>query len=204
MKTLQALLLSLGYQTLAGSWQHPGGRKVVFVGDFIDRAMYQRETVELAQAMVERGNALAVMGNHEFNAIAYATEDPDEEGAFLRPHSPQHAQQHQAFLAAYRDDPAAKAAAIAWFKTLPLFLELEDFRVIHACWDEDAMAVVAPLLGVNNTLTDALLVAAARQGSAECEALNIMLKGKELLLPNGASVLDTQGTRHWRIRTNVQ
>jgi hypothetical protein len=32
---------------------------------------------------VEADSAAAVMGNHEFNAIAWAT--PDSEGGFLRP-----------------------------------------------------------------------------------------------------------------------
>ena len=34
--------------------------------------------------MVESGNALAVMGNHELNAIAFHT--PDGGGSHLRPH----------------------------------------------------------------------------------------------------------------------
>ncbi len=201
VNTLQALLLSLGYEKLKGGWQHADGRKVVFVGDFVDRAVYQRETVELAKTMVESGNALAVMGNHEFNAIAYHTEDPAAPGRYLRPHSEKNEKQHRAFLTAYHDDAEAKEAAIAWFKTLPLFLELDDFRVIHACWDEAAMAVIAPLLGDNNTLTDELLLKSSCEGSAEFEAVEILLKGKELLLPNNVSFLDKDRNSRRHIRT---
>jgi hypothetical protein len=32
---LTALLTELGYVPLQGIWQHPAGRKVVFLGDFI-------------------------------------------------------------------------------------------------------------------------------------------------------------------------
>ena len=201
VKTLQALLLTLGYKKITDDWQHPEGRKVIFVGDFVDRAVYQRETVELAKTMVESGNALAVMGNHEFNAIAYHTQHPDVQGEYLRPHSEKNAQQHRAFLAAYSDDAEAKEAAIAWFKTLPLFLELDDFRVVHACWDEAAMAVIAPLLGVNHTLTDELLLKSTCEGAAEFEAVEILLKGKELLLPNNVSFLDKDGNSRRHIRT---
>jgi hypothetical protein len=34
--------------------------------------------------MMEAGSALAVMGNHEFNALAYHTPRPEKPGEFLR------------------------------------------------------------------------------------------------------------------------
>jgi hypothetical protein len=61
-------------------------------------------TVKLARRMVEKGAALAVMGNHEFNAIAWHTPDVRHLGEYLRPHqSPQwgdkNRKQHAYFLA---------------------------------------------------------------------------------------------------------
>ena len=34
---LETLLRKLGYEKPTGIWRHPAGRKVLFLGDFIDR-----------------------------------------------------------------------------------------------------------------------------------------------------------------------
>jgi hypothetical protein len=46
----------------------------------IDRGPKQLATVDLVRRMVEAGSARGVMGNHEFNAIAWATPDPEHPG----------------------------------------------------------------------------------------------------------------------------
>src|SRR5690606_28407561 len=94
---LQHLLTRLGYNEIKGVWQHPE-RKVIFLGDFVDRGPAQVETVRIARDMVESGHALAVMGNHEFNAVAWAMVDPENPETFLRPHTDKNRNQHQAFL----------------------------------------------------------------------------------------------------------
>ena len=50
------------------------------------------------KAMVDTGSAQIVMGNHEFNAVAYATEHPAGSGQYLRPHNEKNNFQHQSFL----------------------------------------------------------------------------------------------------------
>jgi protein phosphatase len=59
------LLVKLGYETAAGAYKHPQGRKVVFVGDLVDRGPKIPETVILAKRMVDAGDALCVPGNHD-------------------------------------------------------------------------------------------------------------------------------------------
>ena len=44
--TLKKLLSQLGYAEQEGVWQHPT-RKVIFVGDYIDRGPQIRETLAL-------------------------------------------------------------------------------------------------------------------------------------------------------------
>jgi hypothetical protein len=129
---LVALLTKLGYSNDAGFWRHPD-RQAVFLGDFVDRGIWQREVVDLARNMVESGAALAVMGNHEYNAIAYFT--GDGAGSHLRPRTDKNTGQHRAFLDAYESDPVAWKSAIEWFRSLPLWLDLGRVRVVHACWD---------------------------------------------------------------------
>ena len=70
---LVRLLEKLSYLNVDGVWQHTE-RKVIFLGDFVDRGDYQREVIDIVRPMVDGGYALSVMGNHEYNAIAYDTE----------------------------------------------------------------------------------------------------------------------------------
>src|ERR1700716_1625633 len=73
------LLEALGYRKRGTTYAHPE-RKVIFLGDFIDRGPKIREVLEIVRPMIEEGKALAVMGNHELNALAYHTEDRDKPG----------------------------------------------------------------------------------------------------------------------------
>ena len=72
---LEELLHKMDYQHREGCYRHPEGRKVIFVGDLLDRGPGIRETVKLAMDMHEQGQALMVLGNHEYNAVCYCSED---------------------------------------------------------------------------------------------------------------------------------
>ncbi|WP_431711554.1 polynucleotide kinase-phosphatase [Glutamicibacter uratoxydans] len=48
---------------------HPEGRRVIFVGDLIDRGPDSAGVLRLAMGMVNSGNALAVPGNHEHKLV---------------------------------------------------------------------------------------------------------------------------------------
>ncbi|MGL4553230.1 MAG: polynucleotide kinase-phosphatase [Gemmataceae bacterium] len=62
---LEALLAALGY---AGG-VHPAGRKAVFVGDLVDRGPRVLDTLGIVRAMVARGSALCVPGNHDVKLL---------------------------------------------------------------------------------------------------------------------------------------
>src|SRR6266702_72131 len=64
---LMELLTKLGYETgkSAGAWHHPEGRKMVFVGDLVDRGPKIPEVVRLVMDSVNFGSALCVPGNHD-------------------------------------------------------------------------------------------------------------------------------------------
>ncbi|PIQ24675.1 polynucleotide kinase-phosphatase [bacterium (Candidatus Blackallbacteria) CG17_big_fil_post_rev_8_21_14_2_50_48_46] len=63
---LEALLGLLGYQADAeAAYRHPEGRKVVFLGDLVDRGPRIVDCLNLAMRMTQAGTALCVPGNHE-------------------------------------------------------------------------------------------------------------------------------------------
>jgi hypothetical protein len=78
---LRRLLIKMGYAELQGVFRHDS-RRVIFVGDFVDRGPQQIEVLRIARKMCEAGTASAVLGNHEFNAIGWAT--PNSSGGHLR------------------------------------------------------------------------------------------------------------------------
>ncbi|MGO8738812.1 metallophosphoesterase [Rhodoblastus sp.] len=191
-KKLVALLKTLGYRASGGVWRHPA-RKAVFVGDLIDRGPLQLETLEIVRPMVEGGVAHCVLGNHEFNAIAWATPHPQKPGDFLRSRRREsNRAQHRAFLAEVEDTPAHDQW-IAWFKTLPLWLDFGSFRVVHACWNDDYMNRLRPHLGPGAMLTDELTILASREGHWAFAAVEALCKGLEVDLPDGAFFHDKDG-----------
>ena len=181
---LAGLLDVLGWTAGAdGRRRHPDGdRTVVFVGDLIDRGDEQRAVLELVRAMVDAGDAQIVMGNHELNALAWATPNPDRPGRFLRGHTAKNRRQHAAFLTQLDDDE--RASWLAWFRTLPLWLDLGGLRVVHACWHADAMAVVQAEIGgarfPDGPDGDALLQRALTPGTPLFRAVEILCKGPEI------------------------
>lgn len=196
---LRALLTRLGYRESDGAYRHPQCQ-ALFVGDFIDRGPKQRETIEIARAMVAAGSAQAVLGNHEFNAIAWHTEDPDAPGSFLRPRTDRNRRQHQDFLAEVEHLPDLHAEILDWFRTLPLYLDLPGLRVIHACWHPEQLRAVEPYLSAENCLTYAGLVEAGRRGTPAYRAVETLIKGIEVALPDGHSYQDKTGIRRTDVR----
>lgn len=180
-----------------GCYRHPE-RMPIFVGDFIDRGSQQRETVELVRRMVEDGIAKAVIGNHEFNAVCYAV--PDGQGDYVRPHNDQNNKTHAAFLEAYPFGSAEHLDTIAWFRTLPLFIDLPHMRVVHACWSEDDLAVLKPYLTADNRLKNEAYMAYADKDSDVYRALEIVLKGPEQELPESLFFNDRSGLERTKSR----
>lgn len=67
---LRALLAGMGYTQHGRGYRHLD-RKVLFVGDFVDRGPAISEVIDIVRSMVDANDALAVMGNHEYNAISF-------------------------------------------------------------------------------------------------------------------------------------
>lgn len=194
LEKLLKLLTALGYQSSAAGFQHPEGRAVVFLGDYVDRGPQVREVLQTVRAMVENKQALALAGNHEYNQICYHT--PDGAGGWLRKHSERNTRQITATLQAFEGREEEWRDWLKWFSTLPCYLDLTQCRAVHACWDSRQIPLLPP-----GILSDAaFLKASATRGTPEFQAVETVLKGVELRLPEGITFRDKEGVERTRTR----
>lgn len=184
---LTDLLRVMGYAERNGAWRHRD-RQAVFVGDLIDRGSQQLETIAIVRRMVDAGTAQVVLGNHEFNAVAYATPTPD--GGHLRPRNKKNRRQHSAFIAEVGLDSPLHRELVAWFMTIPLWLEVAGLRVIHACWSDPHLDRIRGRVSNANTLTDDLVVDASTKDHDAYASIETLLKGPEVRLPDGMKFRD--------------
>ena len=191
---LIALLNGLDYEPHNGSYRHPDGRKVIFLGDYIDRGPKIRETLRLVRAMVDAGEAQAIMGNHEFNAIAYDT--PDGNGGFLRPRIAKNITQQQGRIDQFAGHPKEWTEWLAWMKRLPVSLDLGALRAVHACWDTESLGI----LSGRNLTDESFLLQCTKVDTPEFKALENTLKGPELDILTGFSYESHDGQKRRRIR----
>lgn len=192
---LKQLLKKLEYRPHGKGFRH-SSRKVVFVGDFIDRGPQNPEVVAIARAMVDAGDAYAVCGNHEHNAICFNTL---VNNGYLRSHTVKNFKQHATTMLQYHGNQKGYDESIAWFKTLPLYLEAESFRAVHATYDHDSIATLKRLTN-NGILSDDQYLELANKDSELFKAVEITCKGKEIALPEGQSFFDKDGTERFDIR----
>ena len=206
---LIGLLKKLGYTLKTNPnnqqtyYAPPDGHRAMFIGDLIDRGTQELATLQIVFAMIDANVADAVMGNHEYNALAYATLDNyATDSSYLRSHNQTHTRQHEAFLAEIPFGSEAHQYWLSRFYELPLWLETEHACFVHACWHVDKMAQLAPLLTKDNCLTPKALQLTSQKGSAEYEALERILKGVEIPLPDGVTFSDKDGAvrRHMRVQ----
>jgi len=150
------------------------------------------------QGMQAAGSAAVIMGNHELNAIGYATRGGD--GRWLRRHSRKNAAQHAAFLAQIGWDTPGHREAVEWFRSLPVTVDLGGIRVCHAWWDDRLIAAARAGSDANGRLSEDYLRASFGKGSAAYTTLEGLTKGLEAELPDGASFVDHGGVERREVR----
>jgi len=126
---LRSLMGQLGY---TGDGRHAEGRRLVFLGDLTDRGPDSPAVVELVSELLDSGRAQCVLGNHDLNILLdhrkpenkwfWGEEFFDEDGRV----APQR-------LA----DAGIQQRVLSLFRRLPIALERDDVRVIHACWNDE-------------------------------------------------------------------
>ncbi len=186
---LKALLHKMGYSKKSGFYSHPD-RKAVFTGDFVNRGPKVRQVLRIVRRMTENSSALAVMGNHEYNLICYHTKSAGR--GYLRRHNSAARSLFRPTHLAFSNHQAEWQENLEWMKKLPLFLEFEHFRVVHACWNKRIIKFVKNNMP-GNRMTGPFLHNSVRNGTIENEVVMMLLSGVEIPTGNYTTVINQLG-----------
>jgi hypothetical protein len=181
LEPLEVLLQKLGFFKQDGIYQHPK-YIAIFVGDLVDRGKHQRGVLELVRAMVEYGSATAILGNHEYYVISFYSINPLTQHPFKK-HTPELLEYRHAFMHDYPFGSKAADDIINWMKSLPLFLELDGFRVAHAAWNAEIIAQLQQRLGKAGQLSHDDWQEALTEGTSLKTAVTMLLQGVYISMP---------------------
>ncbi|MFO7786761.1 MAG: metallophosphoesterase [Halospina sp.] len=198
--TLKRLLEQMGYRQRQGVYEHPS-RMAVFLGDIIDRGPRIREALHLVRDMVDRGSALIVMGNHEYNALGYCTlARPGSGRRHVREHNERHTRLIRATLEQFEHYDNEWHDFLNWFYELPLFLERDGFRVVHACWDEHLIRQFEQM-HPDACINEDFLHASMAPHSFAGRVMDRLLRGTAMKLPDDRVMTGRDGFQRQFFRT---
>ena len=168
---LERLLGQLGYKNKEDSFFHPNGRKIIFLGDLINRGPDSVRVLKIVQKMVLRKQAYCVLGNHEFRLLQKFVSNPALiESKFL--------------------------SFIPWIQTLPFFLEFPEFRVVHATWHFSSIKK----LKNQNAQNEDFIKSTMDPDSEFRKAIQIILQGIRVPIPTEISYKDRFGIKRQSAR----
>lgn len=198
--TLERLLDTLGYKRVGGVWRHPR-RQALFLGDIVDRGPRIREALHIVHDMVVAGQAFCIMGNHEYNALAWFTPAlPGSGKAFVREHTPRNARLIDETLTQFAQHPGDWHDFMAWFYQLPLFVDAGRFRLVHACWDPSLIEQLRPQYP-SGCIDEHFIQASGVSGSFASTVCNRLLRGTDMRLPDGLTLTGGDGLTRAFFRT---
>jgi len=198
-QSLKNLLKELGYKKTDGSYSHPE-RKVIFTGDFINRGPQIRKTIRLIRTMVENGNAMAVLGNHEINAII--ADIKDEKGNLLVTPPMKNFMSVLKTMKAFSGKKEEWKSHRNWMRTLPFFIELDGIRVIHACWSDTAVDYLKSNIPQGKIKKDVFRKIYKNPDAELTKNIWLITKGLQFKLPADLRIQNNKGVspRSFRIR----
>lgn len=189
-RALESLLELMGYAKRNGVFQHPT-RKVIFVGDIVDRGPHIREALAIVYDMVMAGHAQMVMGNHEYNVYCHATTHP-RRNAYLRKHTPHNDRLVAETFEQFANHPNDLKQYLEWFSHLPLFLDMGHFKVVHACWDDFYIREYFKRFNTN-CISPEIMVESAESDSFVGTIVDRLLRGSDIRLPDNYEIRSRDG-----------
>lgn len=196
---LKKLLRDLGYDNRKGFFRHPE-RKAVFVGDFTNRGPEIIETLAIVRAMVDAGCAYAILGNHEVNNILYHLRNQKKE-PLLSDQGKRFASVTQT-IQQFKNAPSEWKDYRRWLRTLPLFLEMEGIRIVHAYWSDSNIQVLKNNLPPGKISKTIFRNMVEDSGSDLSQAILQTIRGIHLVMPSDMKIFDHRLRNHrfFRIR----
>lgn len=193
---LKNLLSKMGYLIENDSFSHPT-RKAIFVGDFINRGPKIRESLILIRKMVEKGSAFAILGNHEMYAVLYYLRDI--EGKYYKKRIPKYQLQINQTLAEFVLYKQEFKSHLKWMRKLPMFLDFGDIRIVHACWDDQNIALLKNII-TGPKLSKTVLREIALNETEFSSKFWETCKGLDFQLPKDLLIFDNEGRPHRSFR----
>lgn len=126
IEALERLLALLGYRP---DGSHPEGRRLLFLGDLVDRGSDSIAVVALVRDLVRAGHAFCLLGNHELNLLLGKHREGNE---WFRGEV-QELREGGRVVQALADD-ATRGWILDFLRELPLGFERTDLRAVHAAW----------------------------------------------------------------------
>ncbi len=134
LEALQSLLNRLGYRQ---DGSHPDQRRLVFVGDLCDRGPDSPGVIRLVASLVAAGRAQCLLGNHELNLLRSSPKPAN--GWFF---ATDHDRAKGKFLGCQQATSMERETFTDFFAGLPVALEREDLRVVHAAWHAESLVTL--------------------------------------------------------------
>ena len=187
------LLKQLGYQKLNGAYAHPE-RKAVFVGDFTNRGPEIRQTVQIIRQMVESDSAYAVLGNHEISNILYHLKNEFDQPV-LREKGKRFFSVTQT-INEYKPFRQEWKETRKWMRGLPLFLELDGIRVVHAFWSDTNIDILRSELPAGNLPKQVFRNLVLDSYSPLSQAILQSTRGVHLIMPPDLKIYDHRKRNH--------
>jgi hypothetical protein len=181
---LERLLFNLGYQP---DGYHPQGRKLVFVGDLFDRGPDSPAVLKIVRPIIESGHGQLVLGNHELNLLRGERKDGND---WFWDESSRHDSKYEPYA---RLSESERQNLLSFLSQMPLLLERDDIRIVHAAWHDESRNKLAAVSDnslanlfdhwdqeVNESLANSGLL---QQSQAELDQWGHALKDSSQLVP---------------------
>lgn len=134
---LETLLDRLGYQS--NGW-HPDKRRLVFIGDLVDRGPDSPGVVNRVRNLVENNNAQFILGNHELNLLVDDVKDGS--GWFFDERFERDYDNYAPFERAAESERENLREFLAM---QPVALYRNDIRIVHAAWTTKSISAIRQL-----------------------------------------------------------
>jgi hypothetical protein len=157
------LLEQLEYHRNGKVFENEENHKLIFVGDLINRGPKSEKVLHLVKSMCDSGMAFAVLGNHEFRLVQHAVSG--------------------------RKIPSELSVFLPWLRKLPMFLDMDSFRVVHAAWHFSSIKLLEDQSVEDDSFIEKTLV----KKNPFRLAVQRILSGIKITIPKGLKCKDRFG-----------